>query len=348
MVPPNVAIRKVVFVLNGHDPVLRRWSVGYLCEALRYLGLDAKIVDLAKEHERNCDGADLVVVYRCFDLRTIRVMHRVRIQGSFVVYFLDDYLFQPDCVYTGGRPFTTVPMEEADALMSSSAELLRRMPFDKPKILRRSVLDAEAMGLLRQEYRRTGVFSVGWPAGAGRGTRMDGFIHGFLKELEGMLTGDERCVFHCFGRQVFEGGKRVVVGQNVYFGCKDWKGFYSKMKSFDLGAVINPLDEKDEFWWCKSELKFVEAGAMGVPLVTSRVPPYLGLIQEGVNGFLASTPAEFAAKVVSLLRDEVMSHRVSAEAYRTVKEGYDVIRNAQKFLVDVAAARARLMRGVVA
>jgi len=347
MVPIDAVIRKVVFVLNGHDLMLRRWAAGYLCDAMRGFGIDAKIVDIAKENDSKCDGADLVVVYRCFDLRTIRVMRRVRIQGAFVVFFLDDYLFQPDCRYTGGCPFTTDSMAEADVLMSSSAELLKRMPLDKPKILRRSVLDAEAMGLLRQEYRRTGEFSIGWPAGAGRGTRMDGFIHEFLREMESRLEGEERCIFHCFGRRVFEGGKRVVVGQNVYFGGKDWQGFYTKMRSFDLGVVINPLDEKDEFWWCKSELKFVESGAMGVPLVTSRVPPYLELIKDGVNGFLASTPSEFADKVVELMRNEELSRRMSVEVYRTVKEDYDVVRNARKFLDDVAAARVKLRRDFV-
>lgn len=330
-------IGRVVFVTNGHDAVLRRWAVEYLCEAIKSMGVPAKTVDISSEGDRLCDGADLVVVYRSFDLKTIRLIKRMRQRGTFVAFFLDDYLFQKDCKYTFGHQYGTEAMQEADVLVSSSEELLRRMP-DKPKILRRSVLDEDAMSTLQQQYRRGVEFSVGWTAGAGRGSGMDEFVREFLRELENGMRDKERCSFKCFGMRGFESTDRVSVEKTPFFGWTDWMGLYRKMKSFDLGVVINPLEESEEFHWCKSELKFVESAAMGVPLVTSRVPPYKGLIKEGVNGFFASTPKEFAEKVLLLMRDERMSRRVSGEAYRQVCSEYNVRMNALKFLKDVEEA----------
>lgn len=339
-------IKKIVFVLNGHDAVLRRWAVGHLCEALCELGFDARIIDLSTGgKESECEKADVVVVYRCFDLRAIRLMRRVRMQGPFIVYFIDDYIFQSDCKYSRGWNFTIDPMKEADVIMSSSSVLLSKIELDKPKILRRSVLDGEGMSILKQDYRREGPFSVGWFAGRGRGNLWDKFVADVLSLLDVELKNEEKCIFNCFGSR-FSSKKydRVSVREHVFFEGSDWKGLYSKMKSFNLGASINPLDEHDEFCWCKSELKFVETAAMGVPLITSRVPPYTEFIKDGENGFFASTPKEFVDKILLVMRNEPLSRVVSKNAFDCVIEHYDVKKNALKFIEDVLAAKLVVSR----
>jgi hypothetical protein len=93
-----------------------------------------------------------------------------------------------------------------------------------------------------------------------------------------------------------------------------------------------------------SELKFVESGAMGVPVVTSRVAPYTEFMVEGENGFFASVPGEFAEKVLLVMRDEALSRRVSRNAYDKVAEDYDVRKNALRFMEDLVAARASVSR----
>jgi glycosyltransferase involved in cell wall biosynthesis len=177
---------------------------------------------------------------------------------------------------------------------------------------------------------------------------MNSFVEEFLVALDGMLADGEHCVFRCFGRQ-FASRAKVRVVTYDYFQFADWRGYYAKLPELDLGVVINPLVENEEFWWCKSEVKFIEAGAMGVPLVTSRVPPYLELIKEGETGFFASTPKEYAEKVVAVMRDEAMSRKVSAAMYAKVVEEYDIEKNTRKFLddlVDVIGRSGKRMRSL--
>jgi hypothetical protein len=332
-------IHKITFVINGHDAVLKRWAVGYLCNALNDLSFDAKIVDLARGgKEQDCEGADVLVVYRCFDYRTTRMARRMKEKGAFVLFFIDDYLFQPNCKYTEGLVVPMEPMENADAIVSCSSVLLSKIPWDKPKILRRSVLDAEAMSVLKQEYRRAGPFSIGWVAGAGRGTGWDMFVSEFLDILNAELKDGEQCVFHSFGQRFLHSRTKVTVKEHMYFHREDWKGLYSELVSFNMGTSINPLDEHDEFCKSKSELKWVETAAMGVPLITSRVPPYAEFMQEGELGFFASTPREFADKVLLIMRDEQLSRKVSANVSKYVVENYDVKENARKFADDMRQA----------
>ena len=331
---------KITFVLSGHDAVLSRWSVAFYCDAINRIGGSARTIDVAQVNGNACDGSDIVVMYRAFNLRTLSVMRRARTHGVCVAFMLDDYVFQPDCKYTHGVSSVKAILEEADCFVSPSEYLLSKMP-NKPKILRRNVLDPDTMGLLKQAYRRGGEFNVGWIAGPGRGNTMDKFVDDFIAELDGMLSPDERCVFRCFGRS-FESRSKVRVETSDYFSFDEWRGYYSSLSELDLGVVINPLDEKDEFWWCKSEVKFVESGAMGVPIVTARVPPYLELIKDGENGLFASTPAEYAEQVVRLIRDEELSRRISAAAYAKVVADYDVDKNASKFVSDLVDVVERL------
>ena len=329
---------KIVFTVNGHDASLRRWSVGYLSEALRRSGVDSSVVDMACSKGDEWDSADVVLFYRSFDIRTMAMMRSLKKKGKMVMYFLDDYLFQPECRYT--REWKVPVMDylnEADCLVSSSAVLLSKMP-DKPKILRRSVLDGEAMKVLSCGYRRSGkTFSMGWLSGRGRQGLMNSFAEEFLRELDGML-GSERMEFKCFGKCDMPRFERIGVKAYPFYKPEDWKGLYSAFVGMDLGVVVNMLDESDDFCRCKSELKFVESGAMGVPLVTSRVEPYLDILEEGVSGFFASTPREFAEKVVAVARDEEMARRVSRKAREMVVDGYDVGRNAEGFWKDVVEA----------
>ena len=325
---------KIVFVVNGHDDSLVRWSVGYLSAALQRTGVDSKVVDLRRGVEA-CDGADVVVVYRSFSDHTKNQMVRWKANGKYVMYFLDDYLFQPGCRYSSEYKLPIMDfLNTADCLVSSSMMLLSKMP-DKEKILRRSVLDQEASQVLAQDYRRDkSVFVIGWLAGIGRRGFVDGFVVEFLSELDRELKG-ERCDFKCFGHYGLPKFANISVKSYPYSPAANWRGLYERFVDMDMGVSINVLDEADEFCRCKSELKLVETGTMGVPIVTSRVPPFTEVVKEGETGFFASTPAEFAKKILLVMRDESLARKVSQSVKNLVRDGYNVDTNAKQFLEDV-------------
>jgi glycosyltransferase involved in cell wall biosynthesis len=338
----GVNIRKMVFVCNGHNPSSIRWALEYLKDALIRGGTNVSIVDLGRGGKSSdCFGADVVMIYRCVDEKTFKLMGELKAKGSFVLYFLDDYIFQTNCKYGGTVKDWLAPvpfMNETNCSVSSSAYLLSKMQ-GKLKILRKTVLGPDGMKFAKQEYRRNrAIFSIGWTAGTGRKNWMDGLVAQSLQEVDNGLKPGEVFAFHYFGMKKFPAYKNVKVVGHECVPTEKWMEWYSKLKELDLGAVINPLEENDEWCHCKSGLKFVEAGAMGVPLVTSRVKPYTEFIMDGVNGFLASTPVEFAEKMLLLMRNDVLSRKVSYEVRKQVETDYDVDRNATKFLNDVREA----------
>ena len=70
--------------------------------------------------------------------------------------------------------------------------------------------------------------------------------------------------------------------------------------------------------------------ACGVPVVASPVGVNREIIQDGVNGFLASTPEEWDAKLATLIADPGLRRRIGAAGRRTIEERYSLRVNAPR------------------
>jgi glycosyltransferase involved in cell wall biosynthesis len=83
--------------------------------------------------------------------------------------------------------------------------------------------------------------------------------------------------------------------------------FANRAKHFAniAGVDINlaPLEMNDPFCEAKSELKFFEAGIVGVPTVAVKNQTYSEAIENGVDGFLAGDTAEWVENISKLIED---------------------------------------------
>ena len=95
----------------------------------------------------------------------------------------------------------------------------------------------------------------------------------------------------------------------------------------DVG--IYPLAD-DEWSKGKCGFKAIEFMACGVPVVAAAVGVNREIIEDGVNGFLASTEGEWVEKICSLLADRELRRRFAVAGRRTVEERYSLDVNAPK------------------
>jgi glycosyltransferase involved in cell wall biosynthesis len=72
----------------------------------------------------------------------------------------------------------------------------------------------------------------------------------------------------------------------------------------------------------KSNVKFVECGAVGVPILASRVGEFDHAITHKKNGLLASTPADWQDAIQWLVENPMQLPKLALEAYHTVEAGY--------------------------
>lgn len=90
-----------------------------------------------------------------------------------------------------------------------------------------------------------------------------------------------------------------------------------------MGIGIMPLPDTP---WARGKCgyKLIQYMACGLPVVASPVGVNSEIVEHGVNGFLAGTPAEWRAALTALLRDEALRRRMGAAGRRKVEAEYSV------------------------
>lgn len=119
----------------------------------------------------------------------------------------------------------------------------------------------------------------------------------------------------------------VVIGTPVYkidgvdVEALPWRAAteVSDLGQIDIGIMPLP----DESWSRgKCGLKALQYMALGIPTVCSPVGVNSEIIQNGDNGFLAATEAEWVEKLTQLLHDRELRQRLGAAGRATVEEKY--------------------------
>ncbi len=100
------------------------------------------------------------------------------------------------------------------------------------------------------------------------------------------------------------------------------KKHYANIAEVDIN--ISPLEINNDFCQAKSELKFFEAGIVGVPTVATATQVFQGAISDGVDSFVANNNDEWLEKLEKLVADNNFRVRMGKRARKTVLEKYTV------------------------
>ncbi|HLB51044.1 MAG TPA: glycosyltransferase [Patescibacteria group bacterium] len=85
---------------------------------------------------------------------------------------------------------------------------------------------------------------------------------------------------------------------------------------------LAPLEIGNPFCEAKSELKFFEAGIVGVPTVASATRTFREAIADGIDGFVASTADEWVAKLSQLIESADRRNRMGELAMKKASQFY--------------------------
>jgi hypothetical protein len=99
-------------------------------------------------------------------------------------------------------------------------------------------------------------------------------------------------------------------------------------QAIDINLV--PLDLASPFCRSKSEIKYLEAGAVGMPTVATPIPAFAQAITHGVTGFLAETPEQWVEALGLLTGDAALRRDMGEAARRDVEQRYSPQRGAQR------------------
>lgn len=116
-----------------------------------------------------------------------------------------------------------------------------------------------------------------------------------------------------------------------------------------IDVNLAPLVVGSDFNHCKSELKYIEAGACGVPTIASATDTYLRSILDGENGLLARDLKGWHSALTLLIEDVGLRRRLGGAAREDVLANYNQeIRGEQYFeFVQHVSQNTKQSRSIV-
>jgi len=337
--------KKKVFIASG-CPIATTslYRCVHLQEQLQALGHEAEVVDWfdpAKINPAQALTYDVIVLYRLPMCPTLEfLIDQARQSGKPVIFDTDDLVFEPELVAWHRAVTKLSPSEQVQHLDGVRGYLMTLLACDavtvatpplaelaakrgKHVFMHRNALGNEMQELADQLYEQRQSRPVNSKIIVGYGSGTATHEIDFLEAARALETVLERYPLvelwivgplelpprlQCFGARV----RRYPLGS--------WQDWFRLMSKMDL--VLAPLELENIFCRAKSEIKFVEAGALGLPVVASGIDPYRDSITHGKDGFLAATEQEWIEALCSLIQEPELGARVGQAARETVMQKY--------------------------
>ncbi len=125
-----------------------------------------------------------------------------------------------------------------------------------------------------------------------------------------------------------------------HIGHVDWRALPAEIAQSDISLA--PLEIENPFCMAKSELKWLEASACGVPTVASATEAFRSAIQDGLNGLLATDTESWELAIESLIARPAHRAEIGAAACETIEGRRTTAAQAESFERTLAEARATL------
>ncbi|HBG59264.1 MAG TPA: hypothetical protein DDW97_00615, partial [Anaerolineaceae bacterium] len=325
------SLKSVVFYRTYEEA----YAIEYLRVTAPFRASGLQVIDGGNDPEL-VSQADAVIFQREFPKNLPlydQIIAKARSGGKFVLYDIDDLLFdlpedhpeRTQELYNAALLPMMSAIIDADLVLVPTEEMRKVVESFNPNVIvLPNYLDDTIWQLKEPIQKESDEPIVLGYMGSNSHTPDLGIIEPVLRDLLSKYKGKLKLEVWGTplpdGLQGFEGVLWHPSPTNVY---TDFVEFFQSLK-FDL--VIAPLAD-NLFNRCKSNLKFLEYSAIGAPGVYSQIPPYEGIVEDGVNGFLASNKTEWFDKLSMLIEKPELRRQMGIAAQNTVKEKWLLSQN---------------------
>ncbi len=340
---------RILLIVEESIPHCFRYRVKQKTEQFDFIGWECEWVSWKdhKEAEQKIHFYHVIIFYRVPGFKS--VMHLIDLAAALnktVIYDVDDLIFDPDIMkqYSSGlkhltsdiqrelikgAEFYNKAIEQCPYIIGSTPSLCNVLAsYDARIFLHRNGLDSENIPFIQpdsdknvnpdSDKRVNENKYITIIYGSGTKTHDADFkmitpavlrIMGSYENVRLVIVGS-LCIsdeFDNFGERVI---KIPAMGNQSYM---------ELLKNAHIS--IAPL-EQGIFMDCKSEIKWLEAAVFRVPSVVSNTATFREIIDDGKNGFLASSPDQWYDRLSMLLRDRCLRESIGKNALECAIKNY--------------------------
>ena len=321
----------VLFVgIGASAPCWYRCALPARALGADWIGISRESVRLkivTGEYRRPIAGIDDLATYDVVVLQQPRgnawleVIAQLRARGTRVLYEIDDYVHGVrKAEYHGraeafGKPVLRaieIAMRACDGIVCSTDYIAARYGVFNARVwVCRNGLDLGRYALT--PVRRDDSVTIGWAGGTGHRPAMVPW----LRELLAIMDARPQTRFMSVGADDFGSAlaERFGAARSVGLPFGPIETYPAAMTSFDV--ALAPATGA-AFFRGKSDLRWLEASALGIPVVAD--PVVYPDVDDGVTGLHAATPQQARAAILALVDDAALRARIGAAARAHVRE----------------------------
>lgn len=278
------------------------------------------------EINSNARSADVVIMGMLHSIGGLTTLTGIReCYGLPVVAEMDDNIlscptynpasgyFNPDSEI---RKCAVTQLRESDAIIVSTPHLAEVYnEFNEYVYQVPNCIDFE-MWNRAQRHKNKGKITIGWAGGATHDADL-AIIEPVMKHILAKYPNVEFCFVH--GGNKYAGMKGVRCTTD-YARIDKYPKYLAK-QGFDIG--IAPLVD-NAFNRGKSNLRWLEYSALGIPTVASNVGHFAQTIHDGSDGMLCDNPEDFINALESLITDASKRKMMGQDAKARILKDFNV------------------------
>ncbi len=328
-----------VWFVSGCAGDTRRYRVFHQAEALWLAGWNTRLrpVERGGLADLRLGGEDVVICHRVeWSPAIAGLIEHARNVGCAVLYDCDDLIFEPRAVaglpdlapLPGQRPRPAAEVAAAcrraldccDGVLVPTAYLAARVrSLGKPVVVVPNALSLEQLRLARQVQPSPSGdrLTIGYVSGTPTHDRDFAVAQEALQRL---LRQNDRLWLRLHGYLTLDDSWRGLLDRVERVPYVSWRRLLAATAELDVNLA--PLVMGDPFCESKSELKYFEAGIVGVPTVASATGAYREAIEHGRSGLLARSAEDWYAMLQGLLEDPEEREAMGLQARADVMARY--------------------------
>ncbi|MFM7022727.1 MAG: glycosyltransferase family 4 protein [Flavobacteriales bacterium] len=287
----------------------------------RKIGVLVRSIQTRLRDVKNADNYDIVFIQReAFMLGSVYFEKQLSMSKAKIVFDFDDAIWHMD-VSEGNKKFKFLKDPSKTGRIIALSDIVfagNRYLADYAKQVNTNVVIIPTTidtnkHCRRKPYEASDKICIGW---SGSNTTIKHFEYAinFLKRIKEKY-GD-KVYFKVMGEPAY---KNPELGIQGIPWTSDTE--VEVLSSFDIGIMPLPDDE-----WAKGKcgLKGLSYMALEIPTILSPVGVNTEIIEDGVNGFLATSDEEWVEKLSLLIESEALRRELGKKARKTIVDRYSV------------------------